>query len=222
MDETVGEEKERMAKQQHLEVFRTGAAAWNAWKATQRADFVADLSDLFLENAILTPYDLRNADLRTAFLWRCSLLETDMQGIDLRQAHLWQCSLTQANLSGADLSNAMLVDCTVTQTNLSEANLRNARIIRETFRDVNLENTMLTGTDFIARHSVSSQHRLHRWWKKRCGAQRRCPFTGMWSTRAGFPEGRSHMAQIGEPCLGPVCHVQVTNWAEVDGCFASQ
>jgi uncharacterized protein YjbI with pentapeptide repeats len=56
-----------MANQQHLDLLKLGAATWNAWKATQPADFVADLSDVFLENAVLAQCDLRTADFRAAF-----------------------------------------------------------------------------------------------------------------------------------------------------------
>jgi len=118
-----------MANQQHLDLLKLGAATWNAWKATQPPDFVADLSDVFLENTVLAQCDLRNADFRATHFWRCSLIGADFHGADLRQAHFWQCSLTQANLSGANLSDAWF--------------------IRATLKDVNLNNATLTGADFI-------------------------------------------------------------------------
>lgn len=118
-----------MANQQHLELLQRGAATWNAWKATQPPDFVADLSAVSLENAVLAQYDLRNADFRTALLWRCSLLGADLHGADLRRDPFWQRSFTQTNLS---------------RTNWSEA-----KIIQATLRKMNLKNALLTGADFI-------------------------------------------------------------------------
>lgn len=88
-----------MADREQLARLKLGPAVWNAWKARQPSDFVADISYAFLSEIALAHYDLAKVDLNHAFLRRCSLLQANLREANLDHTSAFDCSFTQADLS---------------------------------------------------------------------------------------------------------------------------
>jgi len=90
-----------MANDEHLALLRSGASAWNAWRAGR--DAAPDLSRAGLRGVDLSGYDLSQTDLRGA-----DLRGTNFSGTKLSAAHLEGANLFKAVLDGADLAGAYL------------------------------------------------------------------------------------------------------------------
>jgi uncharacterized protein YjbI with pentapeptide repeats len=87
----------------HVAMLRSGAAAWNAWRA--KDDEAPDLSRAGLRGLDLSEFDLSRADLQGA-----DLRGTNCSGANLAGAHLEGANLFKAVLDGADLVGAYLYD----------------------------------------------------------------------------------------------------------------
>ena len=110
-----------MAENEHLEILRQGASAWNRWRE---------------KNPSIRP-DLRQADLASGSFQGVNLAETD-----LRRANLSNTNFQKANLDKADLQGANLE-----QANLQKANLKNAILREATLREANLTKALLENSD---------------------------------------------------------------------------
>lgn len=155
-----------MANEAHVELLKTGASAWNAWRKMNAAKLPdlaganlseANLLSANLDNAnllgaklsraqislaSLNDADLREADLREANIFRSYLLSTNLSNADLRGAGLEQSNLRGADLSRTDLSRAYLYRTNLTEANMSGADLRGAHLM-----EANLYRANLTGAD---------------------------------------------------------------------------
>jgi uncharacterized protein YjbI with pentapeptide repeats len=113
-----------MAKADHVDLLRRGAAVWNAWRAEH--DAMPDLSEATLRGLDLSGFDLSGADLRGADLRGATCRDTNLAG-----AHLERANLFKAVLEGADLARAVLFGIQF----LNCAQLIVARNWQSTFRD---------------------------------------------------------------------------------------
>jgi hypothetical protein len=167
----------RMASQEHVDLLKQGARAWNIWRGKHldiRPDLseanlsVANLSVANLSRADLSRADLNRANLSVANLSvanlgraylmgvdlnRADLIEADLNGADLSGAYLMGAYLMGADLGVADLSGANLSGANLSGANLSGANLSDA-IIGETILD-NLDLRTVTGLETV-RHRFPS------------------------------------------------------------------
>jgi|SRR6516162_8340711 uncharacterized protein YjbI with pentapeptide repeats len=93
-----------MPNDAHVAVPGRGAAAWNAWRATQ--DEAPDLSRAALRRLDLSGYDLSRADLRGTY---CS--DANLAGARLEGANLFKAVLDGADFAGALLHDAQFLNC---------------------------------------------------------------------------------------------------------------
>jgi uncharacterized protein YjbI with pentapeptide repeats len=113
-----------MAKDEHTELLKLGATAWNSWRA-EAAD-APDLAGASLRGLDLSGFDLSRADLRDADLRGTKLCEADLSGAHLNGANLFKAMLDGANLAGTFLHGARFLNC---------AQLVVTRNWQEAFRD---------------------------------------------------------------------------------------
>ena len=104
----------------------------------------ADLSNVYLSDAILNYANLRGADLKGANLSGADLSYADLRGVDLRYADLRGVDLRGADLrgaylSGADLSDADLRGANLRYANLSDVDLRGANLKYANLSDADLD-----------------------------------------------------------------------------------
>ncbi|MBD2017066.1 pentapeptide repeat-containing protein [Microcoleus sp. FACHB-53] len=122
-----------MANEEHLEILKKGAKAWNSWRECCR-DIKPDLSRVNLEKAGLRETDLNQVDLR---------------GANLSQAILQGANLRRANLSSASLSERNPTDIEITENNFVFIFLKDSSIDRPVayFRKTNLSGSNLSGAN---------------------------------------------------------------------------
>ena len=152
--------------EQHLNMLRSGVAAWNEWRA-QHPDVRPDLSEATLNflatkstldrnNSIFERFQRRNyqaanldnVDLRAAKLWLCDLQGATLQHADLRQAEIRRSDLTGANLQGADLQGAQFLTCDLTDAHFEGASWGDTHLGYTKLRDAH-------GLAAIHHHSAS-------------------------------------------------------------------
>jgi uncharacterized protein YjbI with pentapeptide repeats len=98
-----------MAKADHVDLLRRGAAVWNAWRAER--DAMPDLSEAPLRGLDLSGFDLSGADLRDADLRGAKCCDTNLSGAHLERANLFKAVLEGADLAGAFLFGAQFLNC---------------------------------------------------------------------------------------------------------------
>lgn len=101
-----------------------------------------DLSNAFLENAVLTYADLRGTQLDHAVIRESDLSYVKLIDAKLCAARLSEVNLTKANLHGADLRNTMIDGLVLKGACLQDADLRFAVL-----KDVDLRNAKMSGVD---------------------------------------------------------------------------
>ena len=112
----------------------------------------ADLSNVYLSDAILNYANLRGADLKGANLSGADLSYADLRDVDLRGANLSGADLSYADLRGVDLRYADLrgVDlrgANLNSADLSGAHLRGANLSGANLRYANLRCAYLRGAN---------------------------------------------------------------------------
>jgi uncharacterized protein YjbI with pentapeptide repeats len=125
-----------MANQEHLEILKQGAVAWNKWRR-EHLTLHPDLSHTNFSDANLTGAQLYGADLSHTKLSNANLSNTNLNNANLSVANLTGANLTDANLSGAHLSHA----------NLNHANLNNATLTAASFYRAGISETSFAGID---------------------------------------------------------------------------
>ena len=98
-----------MAKNEHTELLKCGAAAWNAWRADH--DEAPDLSGASLRGLDLSGFDLSLVDLRQADLRGAKFCAANLSGAHLEGANLFKAVLDDTNLAGAFLDGARFLHC---------------------------------------------------------------------------------------------------------------
>jgi uncharacterized protein YjbI with pentapeptide repeats len=139
-----------MANEDHVALLRSGAEAWNAWRAT--ADVRPDLSGARLSGANLAGANLAGADLARAYAPRANLLRANLVGADLAEVHLRDAWIAEADLRGANLGGAYLAGSDFARANLAGARLGgaflgDARLDNADLRGANLAGAALAGAD---------------------------------------------------------------------------
>jgi uncharacterized protein YjbI with pentapeptide repeats len=98
-----------MPNDEHVEVLRRGAAAWNEWRAEDGE--VPDLSRAGLRGLDLSGFDLSRADLRQADLRGTNLSQANLSRAHLDDANFFKAVLDGADLAGAFLTGAQFLNC---------------------------------------------------------------------------------------------------------------
>lgn len=136
-----------MADDEHLQIIKQGADAWNAWRRLNpnvKPDLTGislsgkQASNLRLAHADLSFATMKKANLRGCDVWRAVLNFSDMSGANLSRAFFGKTNMYCSNLSGASINFARFIG-----SDLSSANFSGARIVNTSFTD-----TDLTGADF--------------------------------------------------------------------------
>ena len=145
-----------MTNEEHLQILKRGASAWNAWRGEHRQERIRlnwedlrgiELSGVDLSEAELIKTDLREANLREANLSRAVLIGAQLNGACLRNADLSEANLSQAILIGANLIMAHLRAADLSLANLNAANLRWAVLSAANLRKTDLSGADLTHTN---------------------------------------------------------------------------
>jgi uncharacterized protein YjbI with pentapeptide repeats len=155
-----------LANPEHVEAFRNGVAALDAWRRSNpgaRLDLsCADLSGSTLRQAKLREANFSRANLRDACLAGCNLVEAtflfaDLAHADFSGANLGRASLLNADCTGAimratDFSGALLVGAVFVAADLTGAdfhlaNLSSADFTGADLTSANLMRTILTGVN---------------------------------------------------------------------------
>jgi uncharacterized protein YjbI with pentapeptide repeats len=98
-----------MAKDEHAELLKLGATAWNSWRAEH--DEAPNLSGASLRGLDLSGFDLSLIDLRDADLRGAKFCEANLCSAHLEGANLFKAVLDGANLAGAFLYGARYLNC---------------------------------------------------------------------------------------------------------------
>ena len=125
-----------MAAEEHLNILRQGAFAWNDWRRNHPG-----------LNPILRGADLRKVDLISADLSDADLSGADLRGAELGLANLSKASLSGANLNGAILFHAKLNEAHLRQAHLRRGDLRWADLSGADVSEADLWGALLIGTD---------------------------------------------------------------------------
>ena len=136
-----------MADQDHLDIVKKGAAAWNEWRRANHGltpDLTGaslsgyQLGNLRLANVDLSLSTLKKTNLRGSDFWRTDLNLSDLSGADVSRSYFGRSHLHAARFCGADMSATRFVG-----TDLSGADLSHAKIFSAHFIDSDL-----SGADF--------------------------------------------------------------------------
>ena len=135
----------------HLDTLRSGADAWNAWRAAnldvRPLLCGVDLSDIDLAGANLGDADLADADFCQANLKNANLKLANLAGADMSNAKLTGAALYKADLSAACLMEADLSDADLREAKLTDADLRGSRLRGANLTETNLSSANLGEAD---------------------------------------------------------------------------
>lgn len=145
-----------MSNEEHLQILKQGASAWNTWRIEHRQDRIRlngadlrgiELRGVDLSEAELIMTDLREVNLREANLSRAVLIGAQLNGACLRNADLSEANLSQATLIGANLIMARLRAADLSLAKLNAANLGWAGLYAANLRKTDLSGAGLTHTN---------------------------------------------------------------------------
>lgn len=127
-----------MSNQEHLDILRSGANAWNQWRREKRV-IVADL----------TRADLRGTNLAGVNLHRALLTDANCEGVTLVDANVSQANLTAANLTGANLMRADFSRANLNKAILNHADLDKAIFLAAKLTKCEIRDSSLIDSYFI-------------------------------------------------------------------------
>ena len=139
-------ERKTVANQEHLELLRKGADAWNCWR-DEHPEVMPDLRGVDLRGNHLSRFNLSQADLRGAkIVGDDDRDEPDedgygkLEGYNSSNADFWRANLRGANLSGLSFSN---LGSPESEENLKSVDLRGADLTGANLRDCSLSGAKL-------------------------------------------------------------------------------
>jgi len=135
-----------MPNQQHVDILKQGAEAWQRWRH-EHAGVNVDLHAAHLEGADLRGVDLSGLNLRTAVLRGTNLTGAQLQGANFEYAEMAGVLAQGANFSQSKLQCAVLVAADLTGANLAKANLRVAKLTLAKLRGAELSGADLSYAD---------------------------------------------------------------------------
>lgn len=127
-----------MSNPEHVEILRSGKAAWRKWR--KQSSELPDLSGEKLLNLDLSSLDLTETDLHDASLWGSSLRRAKLNGADLSG-----CMARFVRFSDAKLSDAKLVAADLRAGSLRRADLTRADLTRAVLRFTSLVGANVEG-----------------------------------------------------------------------------
>ena len=155
-----------MANSGHIEIFKKGAKAWNAWRDSNPG-ISPDLSDVNFETDLhtyqamydmpeFTSYNLSHMNLnrivaRNSTFSRCFFAGSDLHFSDLCFSCFLNCSFEKASLAVTKIGSAEFIDCDFTNADLSycsaeETNFMGSRLIATKLSNMSLVKTDFTNT----------------------------------------------------------------------------
>jgi hypothetical protein len=141
-----------MANEEHLAILKQGVEVWNQWRK-ENTSIVPDLSQAYINGAILSQINLSGANLNMAHLASANLILADLSGARLTMAILSEADIIQARLIRTDLTKSSLELANLTGSNLNMADLNGADLRQANFRSAklygaNLGGALIWGTSF--------------------------------------------------------------------------
>lgn len=141
-----------MANDEHVELLRQGAAAWNAWRA-EHPDVIPDVEGESFLYEDLSGADLRGMSCHHQVFSGATLVEArfgdaylghaDLSDSDIRGASFKGADLSCANLFGADAQKVDFGGAILREVSLKEADLRGATLV-----GADLSRAYMVATDF--------------------------------------------------------------------------
>lgn len=152
-----------MAVAEHVEMFKKGPQAWNAWR-DENPDVRPDLSDIDFEKDVhtyestydmpeFTGYNLSYMNLnritaRNSYFIRCFLAGSDIHFSDICFSFFQNCSFEGASLAVTKIGSAEFHKCDFTNADLSYCSAEETNFSGSKFISTKLSNMSLVKTDF--------------------------------------------------------------------------
>ncbi len=152
-----------MALAEHVEMFKKGPQAWNAWR-DENPDVRPDLSDIDFEKDVhtyestydmpeFTGYNLSYMNLnritaRNSYFIRCFLAGSDLHFSDICFSFFQNCSFEGASLAVTKIGSAEFHECDFTNADLSYCSAEETNFSGSKFISTKLSNMSLVKTDF--------------------------------------------------------------------------
>lgn len=152
-----------MAVAEHVEMFKKGPQAWNAWR-DENPDVRPDLSDIDFEKDVhtyestydmpeFTGYNLSYMNLnritaRNSYFIRCFLAGSDLHFSDICFSFFQNCSFEGASLAVTKIGSAEFHECDFTNADLSYCSAEETNFSGSKFISTKLSNMSLVKTDF--------------------------------------------------------------------------
>lgn len=163
-----------MAVAEHVEIFKKGSEAWNAWRAAN-PDIRPDLSDIDLEKDVhsynsmydmpefigynLSHMNLSRITARNSYFIHCSLVASDINFSDICFSFFQKCSFEEASLAVTKIGSAEFHECDFTRANLSYCSAEETNFTGSKFFLTKLNNMSLVKTNFT--NTVIDQARVY-------------------------------------------------------------
>lgn len=152
-----------MAVPEHIEIFKKGPQAWNAWRDAN-PDISPDLSDIDFEKDVhtykstydmpeFTGYNLSHMNLnriiaRNSSFISCFLAGSNLHFSDLCFSFFQNCSFEGASLAVSKIGSAEFSGCDFTNSDLSYCSAEETNFSGSRFISTKLNNMSLVKTDF--------------------------------------------------------------------------
>jgi len=152
-----------VAVAEHVEMFKKGPQAWNAWR-DENPDVRPDLSDIDFEKDVhtyestydmpeFTGYNLSYMNLnritaRNSYFIRCFLAGSDIHFSDICFSFFQNCSFEGASLAVTKIGSAEFHKCDFTNADLSYCSAEETNFSGSKFISTKLSNMSLVKTDF--------------------------------------------------------------------------
>lgn len=160
-----------------MRILRTGADAWNAWRALHPDTYFSlsdrkirdmklpgvNLTGAYLQNTEFHDVDLQGADLSGADLYGTKFLDSQLNGVNFAGSQFFQSHFVNVQLNGANFTEAEMVSVEFADVDLWDAKFCRAKISNcqflsvgiinadlsdARFQDVHFSDANLTDTDF--------------------------------------------------------------------------
>lgn len=148
---------------EHIEIFKKGPHAWNAWR-NENPDLRPDLSDLDFENDVhtykgiydvpeFTGYNLSYMNLnrisaRNSYFINCFLAGSDLHFSDICFSFFQNCNFEGASLAVTKIGSAEFIKCDFTNADLSYCSAEETNFSGSKFISTKLSNMSLVKTNF--------------------------------------------------------------------------
>ncbi len=137
-----------MGNTAHGKLAKQGGEAWNKWRE-ENGETIPDISGEQLHRVDMKGADLSDVNMNETLLTKADFSGANFQNANAEEANLWGANLEGANLTHANLKRANLRNSKLNGANLQDCNMVGAELLFGDLTGASLKSVDLTGAMFV-------------------------------------------------------------------------